>query len=279
MDSVDEVTILLRQFDLRSGSVGSPTWTTPQTTFIFGGRHPKSSHSDDALDLPSDHGDEQGNIFAVLDEVMVLYVCAWLSSTETTWMRCASRSCAEIFKVRNAPSSDRTYVYIEAVEEPSLDWQSLGFRAPWYYQYSIIEIPSQNRFSPLRVFRLDALDSGRLLFFEPQRRLALNLWSDKIFVLAAVENDVNLLRFAAPSLQGDRDVALAAVNNKNLGTRSRWTPDAVEMWSVRGGLEATLRPQQTRRPFLIKYAERPWHPWDELVSELHNRAILALLFS
>ncbi|MEM9030597.1 MAG: DUF4116 domain-containing protein [Pseudomonadota bacterium] len=78
-------------------------------------------------------------------------------------------------------------------------------------EFALVEVPRRNRFSPLIVFRLDPGDAGRLLYFEPQRRLALNLWRDKAFVLAAVDQDCRALDFADRRLKRDREVVLATV--------------------------------------------------------------------
>ena len=164
-------------------------------------------------------------LFGVVDENMILLMSAYLTSAETSRLRSASQSSASIF-IRNAPCTNTIDVFFEALEEPDLKWESLDYRLGRYdsedsdddeddprynWPCSLTEVPRRNRFSALRVFRLDASDAGRLLYFEPQRRFAFSLWRNKAFVLAAVTQDGDSLMFADESFRSDRDVVLAAV--------------------------------------------------------------------
>ena len=116
-------------------------------------------------------------LFALIDEDVRSLMSAWLTSTETSWLRIASNGCAGIFK-RNAPCSTTLFVYFEALEAPDLDWNKLQKpkdktgkatfevrRRECPENPSLREVPRRNRFSPLGVFRLDASDTGRLLYF------------------------------------------------------------------------------------------------------------------
>ena len=144
------------------------------------------------------------------------------------------------------------FVYFEALERPRLDWQSLDFqpsvrRTAWdprhevYLPCTLAEETGHNRFCPLKVYRLDAHDAGRLQDFESQRRMAQRVFrnkkfsfgavarnglalifadeslrSDRVGVLAAVTQDGCALQYADENLRSDRDVVLAAVKRNGM---------------------------------------------------------------
>ena len=61
-----------------------------------------------------------GPFAAVADENTILLMSAHLTSAEASRLRSASHSCASIF-IRNAPCTNTTYVYFEALEKPNLE--------------------------------------------------------------------------------------------------------------------------------------------------------------
>ena len=217
-------------------------------------------------------------LFGVVDEnTILLVVSAHLTSAEASRLRSASQSCASVF-IRNAPCPGGAYVFfeaLEALEEPDLEWsleRGDGIENddgdgienddgdgienddgrdrpkfwPKFWSCSLTEVPRRNRFSPLRVFRLDAIDAWRLLYFESQRPFALSLWRHKAFVLAAVAQNGKTLFFADESLKRDRDVVLAAV--KQYGT---WLRVADE--SLRSDRDVVLT-AVTQDGYALQYA-------------------------
>lgn len=158
-------------------------------------------------------GDDAARVPAALERLasaeVALLVSAFLTSVETTKLRCASQSCERLF-VRNCPPATSEFVFFE--------WSSNEFceLSPKVSQCSLdslAEVPKRNPASPLRVWRLDV----RHCYFITHSRSVYALLFPRGFFRSrrAVSNLVSrnglALKFADHSLKRDRTVVLTAV--------------------------------------------------------------------
>ena len=99
-------------------------------------------------------------------------------------LRAASSACKKLFP-RHCPLTTihGGFVYFVALEKPNLIWRHPKRHPNRHWDpreesdlpCTLAEETGHNRFCPLKVYRLDAHDAGRLQNFEPQRRMARRL--------------------------------------------------------------------------------------------------------
>ena len=157
-----------------------------------------------------------------LDREMGLYVTASLSSFQTTWLRCCSRTSRDLF-VRNCPATtDLRCLYVE------------GPDCPWYlrHQTTYDEVHRKNLHSPLRVWKtpnvvrqimtprvqqlaphIKVIQYGSLYdLVQRGKGLGKVLLQDRALVMALVEEDPKVFALADASLKQDRDFVKRALD-------------------------------------------------------------------